>query len=434
MVDAPTKQGDDGPVLEPPAQKRNILVYSSLIALNYLAAPVLYVGFVQAALCKRLHASDAMANLPTTVYLAMAWFPVVFAWLAPQARLLKPVLSLTFGAIALMNAIVAVILLTPVSDQVIIGMLVVHAALLGCANGVVFTLSWEALSRGVSPQLRGKALGLAFGWGPGFAVFGSLCAQLLLDGNVLGQSLPAWLMAAYPYNYALLFAGTAGAMGLAALLVQLYQLPLPGTEPKQQSFGKTMIGGLKALTSHRILFIACVAYLLVTAGNTIQNNMSLFTNEAIGRPPEELAGYQLSLRFSFKMLAGFLLGWLLTRANPKVPLLVTVGLQIAAVVWVLFVPGYWFLLAFGLNGAAELCGVYYVNYPVQCSAKVDVRRNIAFLMLISSLVGLAPVFFGWISDHWSLRASFYVALGLLVFTAVLVALKLPAQPHPETSD
>ena len=89
------------------------------------------------------------------------------------------------------------------------------------------------------------------------------------------------------------------------------------------------------------------------------------------------------------MLCGFLLGWLLTRTNPKVPLLVTIGLQIAGVLWVLSVPGYWFLLAFGLNGAGELFGVYYLNYPVRCSAKWQVRRNIAFLVLISTFVGVA---------------------------------------------
>jgi predicted MFS family arabinose efflux permease len=149
---------------------------------------------------------------------------------------------------------------------------------------------------------------------------------------------------------------------------------------------------------------------------------------------ENLAGYQLTLRFSCKMAVGFLLGWLLTRTNPKVPLLVTVGLQISAVLWVLLVPGYWFMLAFGINGAGELFGVYYINYLVRCSAKWQIRRNIAFLTLIATVVGLAPLMYGWISDTWSLRTSFWTALVLLVLTTVMVMIKLPAHPRPRPED
>ena len=134
------------------------------------------------------------------------------------------------------------------------------------------------------------------------------------------------------------------------------------------------------------------------------------------------------------MLCGFFLGWLLVRTNPKTPLLVTIGLQIAGVLWVLFVPGYWFLLAFGINGAGELFGVYYMNYPMECSAKSQVRRNIAFMSVLSTLVGLSPVFYGWVSDTWNLRASFWAALALLLFTAVMVIVKLPANPQPPTED
>ncbi|MDB6094983.1 MAG: hypothetical protein JWM32_2545 [Verrucomicrobia bacterium] len=416
--------------LDAASQQRNIFVYSAVLALMYLSAPIIYVGFVQAALCKRLHTSDTIANLPNTLYLAMAWCPVVTAWLFPKARQLKPVLGLGFAAMAVASAAVAGLLLLPVSNTVIIGAVLVHATLLGAANGVVFMLSWEALSRGVAEGQRGRALGLAYGWGPGFAVLGSLWGQMLMDGKVLGWKAPAWMAASYPYSYALLFAATALTMGVAALLVPLYRLPMPTAEPERQGFREAVLGGFKTIARHRVLLIACIAYLLVCGANTIQTNMSIFTHEVVGRSSEDLAGYQLSLRFSFKMLAGFLLGWLLTRTHAKVPLLVTVGLQIIAVLWVMLVPGYWFLLAFGLNGAAELSGVYYMNYPVAASVKSEVRGNLAFLMLASSAIGLAPVCFGWISDHWGLRASFVAALVLLGFIAALVGLKLPAQPKP----
>ena len=192
--------------LEPRLQNRNALIYAAQTSLIYLSAPALYVGFVQAGLCKRLHTSDTIANLPSTLFLSMPWVPVVVAWLFPQARLLKKIMGFAFGLMAFMGAGMAAVLVTAPSNGLIIGALVVHAGVLGAAVSVANVLSWEALDRGVAPQRRGKALGLAFGWGPGFAVFGSLGTQLLLDGKLFSWVPPPWLAVAYPYNYAILFA------------------------------------------------------------------------------------------------------------------------------------------------------------------------------------------------------------------------------------
>ncbi len=84
----------------------------------------------------------------------------------------------------------AVLLLMQPSNTIIICALIAHAAVLGCGIGTISTLNWEALSRGASSKLRGKALGLGLGFGPGFAVTGSLGAQLLLDGTLFGWHLP----------------------------------------------------------------------------------------------------------------------------------------------------------------------------------------------------------------------------------------------------
>jgi hypothetical protein len=338
-------------------------------------------------------------------------------------------MSLGYASMAAASALMALVLIVHAPATIVVYALILHAAVTGCGNGVSFIFNWEALDRGVSQKYRGKAMALAFGWGPGFAVLGSLGAQLLLQGKVFGWQPPPALHLAYPRNYALLFGGSAVTMGLATVLVWFFQIPIPEVDAVRRSFIDAIWGGFKSVLAHRVLFLACLAYILVYCGNMVQNNMSLFTREAVGRAAEDLAGYELALRFGFKMLAGFFLGWLLTRTNPKAPLLVTAGLQIAGVLWVLFVPGYWFLLAFGINGAGELFGAYYVNYPVCCSAKSHVRSNIAFLMLFSSLVGLAPVFYGWISDHWGLRMSFWAALVLLVLTTAMVAIKLPARPE-----
>ncbi len=67
-------------------------MFSINTALIYLAAPVLYVGIVQAALCKRLQAPDIVANLPASVYLWATPVPVLIAWYFPYVRLFKPLL------------------------------------------------------------------------------------------------------------------------------------------------------------------------------------------------------------------------------------------------------------------------------------------------------------------------------------------------------
>jgi MFS family permease len=424
----------DGIDLSPRLQNRNVLLYATLTALIFLSAPTLYVGFVQAGLCKRLNASDTVANIPATAFLAMVWVPVVVAWLIPQARLLKRTLRIAYGVMALVCGIVAAILLTGAPSPVIIGALIVHAAILSGANGVVLTLGWETIGRGMSEKRRGKAFSLAFGVGAAFAVIGSLSAQLLLDGKVLGWIPPAWLKVSYPYNYAILFLCSATFMAIASQLARFYSIPLPKIEAQRQSFNVAILGGFKAILRNKNLRYICLAYLLVYFGNMVQVNMSLFTKEAVGVPSETLVGYQLALRFSFKIMAGALLGWVLTRTCPKIPLFVTLGLLMACVLWVLYVPGYWFLVAFGLNGAGELFGVYYVNYAVSSSPKSQVRRNLSLLFCLSAVVGFAPVFYGWISDHWGLRTSFWVALAVLACTALLVGFKLPKRPEPSADD
>lgn len=417
-------------VIDSADERRNVLIFATITSLIYLSAPILYVGFVQASLCKSLEASDLVANMPSAAYLAMSWTPVVVAWLYPEASVLRKTMSLSFWAMSLASAGMGLVLTARAPASASIVALVLHSGILGAANAIAFTLNWEAISRGSSDRMRGMALGLAFGWGPLFAVIGSLGAQLLLKHELLGWRPTSGTLPGAPLSYALLFFSTGATMAFAAVVCRAYRIPLPDEEPPRESFNTAVFGGFAAIARDRILFLACVAYLLMYCGNVIQNNMNIFTHEATGRSSEELAGYQLALRFSFKMVAGMCLGWLLARTNPKAPLLVIGALQIAAVLWVLMVPGLWFLLAFGLNGAAELFGVYYTNYPIACSRKERIRRNVAALMLMSSVVGFAPLLYGWISDHWGLRASFLAALLILGGTVVLVAAKLPRHPKP----
>ncbi len=422
--------------LSPRWQARNTLIYSSLVSLVYLAAPVLYVGFTQAAFCEKLGATRTVSNLPSAAYLLMSPFPVIIAWLVPQTRRLKISLSIGYLTTAAMGAIVTFAILLPGSiwDSLRIASLIAHAVVLGCANGVVSAFNWEALARGVSESRRGKAFALAFGVGPMFAVVGSLGSQLILTNKVFGWQPPLWQPISYPYNFALLFGASTPIMALAAYLAHLYVIPVPKVDAERKPFVPAVFGGFSRFLGYRLILIACVSYLLLYAAHTVQNNMVLYTEEVVDLPAEALVGYQNALRFSAKVLAGLLLGWVLIRTSPRTCMALTALLDMAGVLWILFARGMSFLFAFALSGAGELFGVYYPNYVVCCSPKSQIRRNMAFVKLIQTPVGLSPAFLGWIADRWGLRTSFWVALGVMGGTLVLIRTMLSPHPHPRPED
>ena len=184
------------------------------------------------------------------------------------------------------------------------------------------------------------------------------------------------------------------------------------------------------LTRDRVLTCAILAYVLVDAGFTITNNMSLYTIKALHRPAEEYAGYQNALRFSCKMAAGFALGWLLVRTHAKLGVLTTGAFCLAGIAWAIAAPNRWFLLCFGWMGAGELYGVYYCNYIMARSRPERLRQNMAMLQLLSLATSLAPVGFGALSDSVGLPTSFVVAAGIVCLSLALIAFGTPAQPTP----
>ncbi len=424
--------------LTPRQQTRNLIIYSTNIGLVYLAAPVLYVGIVHAALCQRLGASDKLSNLPSTAYLCATPIPVLVAWYFPYVRLLRRVLSTTYLIIAGMGALVVAALLLPTSEWVIPA-LVAHAAILGCALGTVGTFQWEMLGRGVAESRRGQALAVAFGAGPVLAALSSLAQQLILAGQVGPLTMPRL---AYPWDFVILFAASVPIMGLASFLATRFLVPQPRLEVARQPFVAGVFGGLGQYLGNRLILLAVIASVLVYSGYDVMVNIALYTKEVTGQPTADYAGYQNSLRFGFKVVAGFTLGWLLTRTHPKAGMLATGSLCLAAVVWALMAPGEWFLLSFGIMGAGELFGIYYPNYILNCSPKSRMRRNMAFTSMMNLFAGLAPVLYGFISDRagaaygkkFGFQLSFLASIGLLVAALGIVLFTLPARPRPRESD
>src|SRR5262249_10816193 len=106
-----TPKGNGDCPLDSATQTRNLLLFAACTALQYLAAPVSYVGIAQASLCRELQASDAVANLPSTLYLGLTFSPVIFAWLVPYVGWLKRNLVFCYGTAAASQLAVALALL-----------------------------------------------------------------------------------------------------------------------------------------------------------------------------------------------------------------------------------------------------------------------------------------------------------------------------------
>lgn len=495
MSKLPTNESPATCALSWPEQRWNLILFAVCTGTQYLAAPVLYVGITQASLCDRLGADARTSNLPGTLFFAMTAMPALFAWLSPRVSSLKRNLSLLYGTSALMLATLAVTLSLPFSNQLKLAMIVLQGGISGAVMPAAIALLWEAMGRGSDESRRGLALSMAFGAGPLLAVVGSFGQTALLGGDLFGLHFDGL---SYPRNFVILFAAGVPVMGLAAIFSQFFviapvereqerepvsaviglligiplmlaavalmQISTVPTDAASESSGPGLgtslrvLGTLSAIGSalafiyhfrtvlqQRVLLFATLVTILVYSGNVIPSNMNLYSSEALGDLPEKFAGLQNMLRFSFKVIAGAVLGLVLTRTNPKVGLLATASIFLVAQVWAMCVTGPWYLVAFGIHGAGELVGVYAPNYIVSASRADQLRRNMAFVTMLMVPAAPAGYLYGAIVDGvkqagWTafgmnstslgFRLSFLVC-GLLILSGILLAvLLLPARPRP----
>lgn len=307
-------------------QTRNLLIYAANWCLIYLASPVVYVGIVQATLLKKLGFNDTISNLPAAVYLFTTPLPVLIVWAFPQTRMLKPLMVISFLTNAAMCLVVVAALLLGDPDVILLA-LIIEVAVLGGTGGVQVTCLWEAIGKGVAESRRGQVLGLAFGVGPVFAVLASLATNVLLSGELPGLDVTLVTLDS-PWNFAVLFLAGVPALALAAFLSSRFVVPAEAEDRPREAISGFSIA---EFFSNRLILIATVSYILVYSGFQVLQNVSLYTQVAIGESPDRYAGLQLALRFGFKIAAGFFLGWLLLRTNPKTLLIVTAVISLAGV-------------------------------------------------------------------------------------------------------
>lgn len=410
-------------------QRHNCLVFTVCQVMAFCAAPVSQVAVLHAPMIHSLGKSDTIANLPDAIVLCTLPFPVVLLWMWPTNRSLRPLLAVSYlvRAIADLGA-GCLIAIAPQSYWS--AALIAHAAIIGTTGGIVNMCLWELIGSGIGPKRRGRTMSVTFGFGPVFAIVASCLSQLALTGDFLG--LVSTPKLPQPWGYVAIFAATGLIMGCAAFVSWIAY-----SDPPQHAFKRvtcsSVLADVRQFLGSRAIRIAITAFLLTSAGSSmVQSNLVLYTDDATGQPSGTFTGVQMALRFGCKSIFGFALGWMLARYRAKLPVVATTLVSLFTVGWALLVPGTWYLLCFGLLGAGELYFVYYFNYIVGCSPAERIRDNAAYTNVIVALVGLMPPFYGLISDHWGLRASFVVALGILL-AAVWVTTWLPRSPTTSTS-
>jgi MFS family permease len=388
--------------------RRNGWIFLINFVLIYLAAPVVYVGVIQAALCNKLGASATVANLPASTYLLGQVSPLFFSWLVPH-RHEQNVVIWANGITALLLASVALTLVLPTSNEARIGAVVLQGLLQGLSSSVSLVFMVQCLRRGTTSEGRALALKRTYTVGPIAAVAGSLGAQYMLGSGHL----------TYPFDFAFIYAiGTLCTAGVAVSSAG-FRLP-PISEEARGGIVAYLRQAARDYIGDRQLLRLWIAYGLwyCTLGGI--SNLSLFTRQAVGRDPKDLSGVILAIRFGCKAVAGYFLGLVATRSGMRPAVLATVWLVGAGMLWAWLIPGYGYLFAFGLLGAGELGGIYFPNLVASLSTVEAGTRNLAILTLATPASSFAPALHGYLTDAFGFQASF--AFGILTATLAIALL------------
>ena len=268
-------------------QNWNLARFATHMGLIYLAAPVVYVGSLDAILLNTLGYSDTVANLPAAAYTwTTAPILVLFTWYFCSVRMLKPVLIVSYATSVVAGVFVVLGLLAPHSHW-LVAALAVHATLTGWAMGIANIYEWEILVRGVAETRRGLALGLAFGLGPLMAVLSSLGTQLVLDAKLGPFTLDRFT---FPNEFVTLFAASVVIMAIPAISAIFYTIPAPAVDIRREPLWSGVFGGLGKFLKSRLLMMTTMAFLVVVLGHdTILPNVTLFTRGSPRRGAPEIS-------------------------------------------------------------------------------------------------------------------------------------------------
>ncbi|MFM8496702.1 MAG: hypothetical protein ACKOEM_14475 [Planctomycetia bacterium] len=418
-------------------QTRNLLLFAGCVGMQYLAAPVLYVGSTHAALLDELGTSGSFANAPEVLYIAFLFTPLFVSAIFTDPRWLKPLLTLAYLLNALGVAVVAAAIACGCSANAIGITVLVQSIVSGITGSTAMALAWEALGRGVDESRRGATLALAYGCGPILAAIGSLGSQALLTGETLGLRLTA--PPSFPGNFGAVFAAATVPIVVAAVFGSLFVLPAvqPAAAASAAEERPGFLRSLAGFFGDPLLRRTAIAAVLVYASTMAVANLTLHTSVSMGEQPSDRVMYLLAIRFATKAVAGLLLGLLLAKTFPLAGMLATASLLFVVPLYATVATGVAYVVTFQIYGAGELFGVYTPNYILSASRRRDLRRNLACNSLLPAMAAPFGLLFGGIADVVAAsygrgagyRASF-LACAVIVGAGLAVALTLPRRPRP----
>lgn len=410
------------PILTRQMERRNGLIFSGTTLLIFLAAPVIYVGIVQAALCQHLGASTEIANLPAAAYLAGQLAPFLLSSIVPH-RKERLTIVLANSLTSLSCLAVAISLTFQTTNSVRIGAVIGQGFIQGLGVSTSLVFMYQCFGRGTGLEARAKTMKRTFFAAPFAAVIGSLATQAILN-----HAIPRLT---YPHEFALVYACGSLCTAAVAILASNYDLPPIAEEPRQPVFAffkRTIADYLRS----RPFVLLWIAYALWFSTLSAITNFGLASRDVLGRDPQELAGISMALRFGGKSLIGYGLGILALRYGIRTPVMATVALASVSTLWAWLVPGYAYLLAFALMGGGELGGAYFPNYIISLSSPAAGVRNLALLTLATPAASLGAVLHGTLAQRFGFPAS-YVFGAVTGVIALLLVVRLPGKVANEVT-
>lgn len=393
--------------ITPAMDRRNGLLYLLMYAAIFLAAPVSYVGLIQAVLCEKLGSNATVANMPAATYLLGGFAPLIFSLIVPH-RWDRAVVVWSSGITALLIGVVCFALTAHLPNWIPLSVLIVQGLLQGISATTAQVFTFQCLARGTTIEGRNWAFKWTYFISPICAVAGSLAAQHILSGGLR--------FVKFPYDFALLYAIGFACMTAVTICGSLFQLvPIP--DKMRPPFYQDLAVSIREYIHCRPLLLLFGVYTLWYCALNITPNLALYARHAMDRDPKEVSGWILAVRFGCKSIGGYALGAIALRWGLRKSVIMCSALLMAGTLWGWMAPGYAFLFAFGLLGAGELGGAYIPNYGVALSKPEATARNISLLTLATPLSSFSPALFGFLADHFGFSSSFICAL-LMALAAI----------------
>jgi len=394
--------------------RRNGRLFTVMYAAIFLAAPVSYVGVVQAALCIRLGSNATVANLPSATYLLGGFAPLLLSLVIPH-RLERAVVVWANSITAALIGAVFFALVAQLPNWFPLAVLIVQGLLQGISAATAQVFIFQCLARGTTLDGRNRAFKRTYFISPICAVAGSLIAQQVLNGG--------FRLLRFPYDFAMLYAIGFVCLVVVTICSSLFQLTPIEDQPRAPIFQE-----LKSCASgyihSRPLVLLFFVYTFWYCAVNITPNLAVYAQTALGHDMKDVSGLTMALRFGFKSIGGYLLGVIAIRSGIRASVMSCSLLLVAGVLWGWLMPGYALLIAFGLLGAGELGGAYIPNFGVALSTPERTAQNISLLTLASPVSSFSPALFGLLADHYGFGASFICSL-LMAAIAMVITLRLP---------